>query len=147
MKTRFYLLFILLLFLVPVSGCGRQKEATADQAPVAGATKQAGSIFKSLSPPESAALLRSKPNVLILDVRGPDELRQGRLAGSVLTPFWELAAGKHNIPRDRPILVVCAVGGRSLAVGQALATSGYPEVYNLKGGLSAWKAAGLPVQN
>jgi rhodanese-related sulfurtransferase len=68
------------------------------------------------------------------------------IPGSQLVPFGEIARGRMTLPTGRPLLLICAVGGRSYAVGQYFYRKGYPEVYNLQGGISAWKAAGLPLQ-
>jgi rhodanese-related sulfurtransferase len=50
-----------------------------------------------------------------------------------------------ELPMDRPILVYCAVGSRSAQVFNFLARRGYPEVYNLDGGIYAWAQRGYPV--
>ncbi len=49
-----------------------------------------------------------------------------------------------ELPRDRPIVVICRSGGRSAAVTGALRAAGFDAV-NLAGGMCAWAAAGLPV--
>ena len=51
-----------------------------------------------------------------------------------------------TLPTGQPLLLICAVGGRSYAVGRYFSGKGYGEIYNLAGGISAWKAAGLPLQ-
>jgi hydroxyacylglutathione hydrolase len=49
------------------------------------------------------------------------------------------------IPQDRPLLVHCAAGTRSLIALSLLKRAGYDQAINLSGGFDAWKAAGLPV--
>ena len=90
--------------------------------------------------------MAANKDLLVVDVRNAQELREGYIADSSLVPFWKIAKGQTSLPSDRPLLLVCAVGGRSYAVGQFLNRKGYPEVYNLQGGISAWKKAGLPLQ-
>lgn len=102
--------------------------------------------FKSITPKDAQQIISRRKNLLVVDVRSPQELSDGYIEGSSLVPFWEIAKGKKSLPNDRPLLLVCAVGGRSYAVGQYLNKKGYPEVYNLQGGISAWKKAGLPLQ-
>ncbi len=111
------------------------------------ASSQQSQGFQSLSPQQASQLIAQTPNLLIVDVRTPRELKQdGLIKGSVNLPFWAVLRGQHNLPKDRPLLVVCAVGGRSYAAGQVLVRQqGYRQVYNLSGGISAWKKAGLPV--
>jgi rhodanese-related sulfurtransferase len=91
-------------------------------------------------------MIAQRKGLLVIDVRGPEERKEGFIAGSQLVPFWEIAKGQKTLPFDRPLLLVCAVGGRSLAVGQYYSQKGHPEVYNLQGGIDNWKRAGLPLQ-
>jgi rhodanese-related sulfurtransferase len=53
--------------------------------------------------------------------------------------------GTVPLPKDKPILLVCAVGGRSYVAAQVMSRQGFQEVYNLSGGISAWVKAGLPL--
>ena len=101
--------------------------------------------FQTITPPQAKTLIETRTDLQIIDVRSPDEFRQGALPGSKLIPFWEFTKGNYDLPKDKPILLVCAVGGRSLAVGQLLATKGYREIYNLKGGLDAWIQQRVPI--
>ena len=80
---------------------------------------------------------------LLLDVREDDEWAHGRAPGAVHVPMGELRT--DSVDRDRPVLVVCRVGGRSAAVAEALEQIGY-DVRNVTGGMLAWQAAGLPVE-
>jgi rhodanese-related sulfurtransferase len=101
--------------------------------------------FRSISPLQAKELIETRADLQLIDCRSPDEFRQGALPGSRLIPFWDFTKGNYDLPKDKPILLVCAVGGRSLAVGQLLATKGYREVYNLKGGLDAWIEQRVPI--
>ena len=103
------------------------------------------STFQSISPLQAKALIESRADLQLIDCRSPEEFRQGALPGSTLIPFWEFTKGNYDLPKDKPILLVCAVGGRSLAVGQLLSAKGYREVYNLKGGLDAWVEQRVPL--
>ena len=103
-------------------------------------------IFKTVSPQEAKNLIDTRRDLLVIDVRGQDELSEGYIAGSTLMPLWDIIKGAQRPPKDKPILLICAVGGRSLALGQLMSRNGWNEVYNLKGGISAWKEAKLPVK-
>ena len=103
-------------------------------------------LFKTLTPKEAKALIDNRKDLLLIDVRGQDELREGYIAGSTLMPLWDIIKGVQRPPQNKPILLICAVGGRSLALGQLMSKNGWNEVYNLKGGISAWKEAKLPLQ-
>jgi adenylyltransferase/sulfurtransferase len=75
----------------------------------------------------------------ILDVRKPFEADIVRLDHDLLRPHTEVVAGDHtDIPRDRDVLVICRMGGRSAQAAGALRAAGYPAVFNLDGGLTRW---------
>jgi rhodanese-related sulfurtransferase len=105
----------------------------------------AGASFRTISPLEAKSLIETREDLLLVDVRSPEEFQGGSLPGATLIPFWDFAKGRYDLPKDRPILLICAVGGRSLACGQLLATKGYREIYNLKGGLDAWVEQRVPL--
>ena len=82
---------------------------------------------------------------VILDVREPDEVATVRIDGGLHVPMSALPERIDEIPRDRPLLVLCAMGGRSAAVTGYLLRSGWTDVTNIDGGITAWERAGLPV--
>lgn len=104
-----------------------------------------GGGFRTITPQEAKTLIETRRDLVLVDVRSPEEFQGGSLPGAQLIPFWEFAKGRYDLPRERPILLICAVGGRSLACGQLLASRGYPEVYNLKGGLEHWVEQRVPL--
>lgn len=106
---------------------------------------EAGASFRTISPLEAKSLIETRKDLLLIDVRSPEEFQGGSLPGATLIPFWDFAKGRYALPKDKPILLVCAVGGRSLACGQLLASKGYRDVYNLKGGLDAWVEQRVPL--
>lgn len=112
---------------------------------LAGSGLAMAAVARNIAPPDALALLRQKQNVFLLDVRTPEEYRQFRLADAHLIPIDEVMQRLAELPRDRPILVYCAVGSRSAQVFNFLARRGYPEVYNLDGGIYAWAQRGYPV--
>lgn len=102
--------------------------------------------FSSLLPLEAFSLLEREKNALVVDVRTPEEREQLRITGSVPVSLGELMQGQVQLPRDKPLLLVCAVGGRSYAAGLYLVKEKYLRVYNLRGGIFAWEKAGLPLE-
>lgn len=125
MGNKFCLSVLLLLFLLPsLALAGVARDITVTQA---------------------SEMLQKNPQIILLDVRTPGEYRQVRLEGARLIPIDQLMQRLGELPRDRPILVYCTVGARSSQVLRYLAGQGYPEVYNLYGGISAWQLRGLPV--
>jgi rhodanese-related sulfurtransferase len=105
----------------------------------------AAASFKTITPLEAKSLIETRTDLVLVDVRSPEEFQGGSLPGATLIPFWDFAKGRFDLPKDKPILLICAVGGRSLACGQLLASKGYREVYNLKGGLDAWQEQRVPL--
>jgi rhodanese-related sulfurtransferase len=113
---------------------------------LASATLTAAAVARNVAPQDAFALLKQRQNFYLLDVRTPGEYQQARLAGASLIPIDQVPQRLAELPRDRPILVYCAVGSRSSQVFNFLARRGYPEVYNLEGGIYAWAQRGYPIQ-
>ena len=81
---------------------------------------------------------------LLLDVREDDEWQAGHAPGAQHIPLGQLGARFEELPKDRAIVAICRVGGRSARATEALRGAGY-DVVNLTGGMRAWAAAGKPV--
>ena len=82
---------------------------------------------------------RASKEYQLLDVRQPKEYEAGHLAGAKLIPIRELPDRMNELDKDKPLIVYCAVGGRSKAAAQLLAGREFREVYNLRGGIKAWE--------
>ena len=83
---------------------------------------------------------------LLVDVREPGEYAQFRATGAVLMPLSVFQLRYVQLPRDRPLMLICASGRSSLAAGQFLVHQGYGAVANVEGGSIAWVRARLPVR-
>ncbi len=82
--------------------------------------------------------------VLLIDVREPDEYAVARIPGALLYPLSTFDA--RALPRDgRRLVMQCAAGGRSLKAAQALLQAGHEHATHLAGGIKAWREAGLKV--
>ena len=92
----------------------------------------------------SQDVAKTKP--FLVDVRQPDEYRQGFIEGAINIPIRELVQNLRALPAlDKDIVVVCSTGHRA-AIGMAvLQMLGYKKARSLEGGLNAWRAAKLPV--
>ena len=77
-------------------------------------------------------------DVVLLDVREPAELATAAVAAAVHIPMREVPARLAELPRDKPLVVMCHSGGRSSRVAQYLQDFGFSNVFNLKGGIDAW---------
>jgi rhodanese-related sulfurtransferase len=88
----------------------------------------------------------ASPPPLIVDVREPNEFAAVRLDDVVLLPMSSFAERFEELPRDRPLLLMCAAGSRSAAATAHLMRNGYTDVTNVAGGITEWERAGLPVR-
>jgi len=97
--------------------------------------------------PLYADVRRSDPvrPAVLLDVREVPEFQEVRVPGSLFIPMSELGARLDEVPKDRPVLVLCAAGSRSGQVTGYLLAQGWEDVGNVAGGLTAWERLGLPV--
>ncbi len=88
--------------------------------------------------------LRERDGVPLIDVREVDEYAAGRVPGAVNVPMSTIGDNLDKLP-DGAFDVICAAGGRSGRVVQALEARGY-DVTNVDGGTNEWIAAGYPVE-
>lgn len=84
---------------------------------------------------------------LIVDVREPDEVAQvGYAGGEVINiPLSQIEDRWGEIPRDRDVILACAVGARSLKATYFLMFKGYDNVMNMHTGIARWVARGFPI--
>jgi rhodanese-related sulfurtransferase len=81
----------------------------------------------------------------LLDVREEDEWLAGHVEGAVHIAMSGLLPRVGEVPKDRDVVVMCKVGGRSAQVVAYLAQHGWTNVRNLDGGAVAWHRAGRPL--
>jgi rhodanese-related sulfurtransferase len=124
--------------------------------------------MKHLKPADALALLRVKPQAVFIDCRARAEYQYvGHPVGAKHVawndvPDWEInprfvALVKELASVDRPVLLICRAGNRSISAGQALEKAGFSEVYNVLDGfegpldeqhhrnrIAGWRKEGLP---
>jgi rhodanese-related sulfurtransferase len=85
-------------------------------------------------------------NLVILDVRTKSEYDSGHIYGAILIPVADLPTriGELLSHLSDPMIVYCGSGKRSTTACGILVSNGFTNVYNMTGGLSAWKSAGYP---
>lgn len=108
------------------------------------------------SPPDwnivSAADLKNEldrgRNVLLLDVREPDEYASGRIGDAINISVRQLPVRAGELPKDRDTRIVayCASGIRSAYATMFLRVYGYRDVRTLEHGIREWAGSGFPVQ-
>jgi thioredoxin len=91
----------------------------------------------------------AKDSIQILDVRTPGEYAGGHIKNTLLANWNDTKEFERRIAfvdKKKPVYVYCLAGGRSAAAAEKLKSLGYENVYDLKGGMNAWKAGNKPVE-
>jgi len=92
----------------------------------------------------ASELAAARERYHVLDVRQDGEWRSGHLAGARHLPLLKVAFAR-DLPRDRPLAVMCRSGHRSGIAASILRAKGY-RVENIEGGIDACRTAGLPFE-
>lgn len=102
--------------------------------------------FEQLAPLEAIQLINHE-EALVLDVREENEYSQGHILNSAHVPLGSLNNNLKRLEkyRERSILISCLSGHRSGQACNMLKKNGFEKVYNLRGGMTAWRNADLPV--
>lgn len=112
------------------------------------------SFYKTLLSPiksisnHQATLLINREDAMVVDIRGQDEFRKGHIAGAkhlLPSQIDNNSATTLENKKDAPIIVVCANGMTSGGVAAKLHKQGFKRVFNLRGGMTEWQSANLPV--
>jgi len=100
--------------------------------------------MKEITPQELAQWLEAKKDFMLVDVRESFE-REAFHIGGMHMPMNEVVKGMKEMNKDAsiPVVIYCEKGIRSAIVMQRLEALGFHNLYNLSGGMSAWKKAML----
>lgn len=102
---------------------------------------------KDIKAKEAVALLKERPEIIVVDVRTSAEYAQGHLEKARNLDFFgggfdmDVAA----LPKDSAVLLYCRSGRRSAAAAEVFRQAGFKEVLDMTDGLEGWKKAGLPL--
>jgi len=99
---------------------------------------------KDLTAPQVKAALDAH-EILLIDVREPAEFASERIAGALLFPLSTFDAAMLPDDGDRRIVFHCGSGKRALRAAEQRLDGGQKHAAHMGGGITAWKAAGLPV--
>ncbi|MFO7275158.1 MAG: ubiquitin-like small modifier protein 1 [Bacillota bacterium] len=127
----------------PLPGQGERNGRAGSGAGQEAQPQPAGPV--EISPVEAAEVLQ-RGEVQVIDVREEWEYARDHIPGARLIPLAKLADHLEEVDRERPLLVVCEVGERSRLAAEFLHQAGFPRVYNLQGGMIAWRVHRLPVE-
>lgn len=99
----------------------------------------------NIKPLEASDKLLEGVNVMLLDVRTPQEIKSdGKIANSLLIPLDSLSRNLNRLDKSKKIIVYCHTGNRSLEATKFLRSRGYDAI-NMLGGIEAWKQNHLNV--
>lgn len=94
--------------------------------------------FKQATPREIKQRLDAGEDLLLIDVREPQELMVAAIEGAEEYPMSQARTWIDTLPKDRELVLICHHGSRSAQVALALAQRGHTNLTNLVGGIDAW---------
>jgi rhodanese-related sulfurtransferase len=94
-----------------------------------------------------ASKLDTIKNFILLDVRTPEEFKEGHLANALNINYNDANFGSEvgKLDKSKSVLIYCLSGGRSSGAATEMSKSGFKVIYNLKGGIMAWRNANQPI--
>jgi len=108
------------------------------------ATKDPREPFTRISVQEADEMMGD--GAAVIDVREPHEYNSGHLPSASLIPVNSVYARREELPKDKDLIFVCAVGQRSALAAEMAAAAGLTRLFNLEGGTDAWLKAGMPAE-
>ncbi len=133
------ILWLVLLAAVLLAACGGAAETAVPAADIDVASLPATIDVQTVDS------VKERDDVVLIDVREQWEYDEGHIPGITLIPMNEVADRLSEIPTDKTVILTCRSGNRSGQVAEFLRGEGYDNVHNMEGGILAWEAAGLPV--
>lgn len=108
------------------------------------------SLREDVDARQAASALQTQKNVVVLDVRTPDEYKNGHLANAVNINLYDpdFRTKLARLDKSKTYVVHCAAGlenGRSRKATAAMDSLGFRQIKHLNGGFNAWQQAKLPV--
>ena len=102
-------------------------------------------VSSNMTPVQAHEWLQGKNPPQLIDVRNPDEFQTGHIAGAKLIPLGELEGRLGDIDKGKPVLLYCLAGVRSQKAADLLNRHSFQNVFQITGGVKAWREVGLPL--
>jgi len=159
MKRRRSTLVVAIVAALTLGACGAS-DSTSDSstaAPAEAATAtddddggggSSASALRVVSPTDAAATIADAPDdLVILDVRTPEEFGEGHIDGAVMLDFYrdDFAVELAKLDPDVPYVLYCRSGNRSGQTLKLMEGLGFTEVDDVGGGIIEWQTVGLPL--
>ena len=105
------------------------------------------STFQSVDSQGAKVLLEKEEEIVLLDVRTPEEFAEGHLKGAINLDFYaaDFRQQLALLNPNQKYMVYCAVGGRSGKTGKMMEELGFGQVYNVTEGFAELSRKGIPV--
>jgi len=137
--------FILLLLLISVLGlvligaCARSETATPSQ-------EGQSQVFRNVTPAEASALTKEEDDLVVLDVRTPEEFTQERIKNAINVDYYSdtFRDDLDKLDKEAKYLLYCRTSRRSGSALSIMKSLEFQEVHHLLGGIERWKQEGLP---
>ncbi|CCH48191.1 rhodanese-like domain-containing protein [Pseudodesulfovibrio piezophilus] len=100
-----------------------------------------------INPAQARQLMNTTPDLVILDIRTPDEFHQGHIKGSVNIDFFaeDFNEKINMLDKTKPYFIYCRSGQRSHVATSSMDKNGFVEIHNLTQGINAWTDKGYPL--
>lgn len=97
--------------------------------------------YRSVDVAAAKAIITAEPDVVLLDVRTPEEVAAGKIDGALTIDVLDDTFGSKiaKLDKEKPYLVYCKSGGRSVKASKIMLEQGFTDVINMEGGYTAWK--------
>lgn len=96
--------------------------------------------IRNVSVDQFKKAMDSLENEVVIDLRTPDELKQGKIAGAIVIDYFgpDFESAISRLDKNKTYLLYCAGGGRSAETAELMQNAGFKTVYNLEEGFNGW---------
>lgn len=135
---------LLTVLVLAIAGC--TDNTTQAEKPTQTQTTVSQKNYRDISVTDAANMIASTKDLVVLDIRSPEEFAEGHIEGAVNVDFRQanFAAELANLDKDQTYLLHCHSGGRSSKSIKILEELGFTDIAHMKQGIQGWRAAGQP---
>lgn len=134
---------LILGLALAVTGCSAANNTTANNGAGSNSTAANNSAatgkITNVDAQDVQKLNLKDANIQLIDVRTPEEYKAGHIPEAKLIPLQELPSRLAEIDKNKKVYVICHSGNRSRQASDILAKNGFPNIFNIQGGMLSWK--------